>query len=429
MYHQKIGRRSDSNYCRSWRGAYEALCETVKGKLNGLPPFLYDRVSIAKLESAFEPFGSPSQQAKTEFENLTAAINVIPISPGSCDIQEIKDDTLWLSKEAKCDEVAALRVVILEWQSRPAMRLLESGNEGNDTVAIEKSVNGKDEEHSQDEKSSTLDRNIIQDDRPNFDNAMQRRKRLLRLFFSEKFFVLRTAELLVRQYFLTTMDHMKLAAIQGAEEIPFLSERIYKSLTHDGKCEQFVRDSLEALQKRIDRVNSGPSWDRVEEEDVAMEELWAEVQLSEMIVILQLLFVVLSHSADVPSSSTCSAFFRFQAKYNFFRDIQPAFPNHTPLISTLQAMTAVVCVVFLLAGDVRRIQVEDTGGPLQRTGVVGLNTKLLREEVRVYKEIVAVWSVYNVFKARRQGRRQRHKVIVRAKRAGSPDMIRRRVYK
>ena len=334
----------------------------MKGKLNGLPPFLYDRVSIAKLESAFEPFGAPSQQAKTEFENLTAAINVIPISPGSCDIQEIKDDTLWLSKEAKCDEVTALRVVILEWQSRPAMRLLESGNEGNDTVAIEKSVNGKDEEHSQDEKSSTLDRNIIQDDRPNFDNAMQRRKRLLRLFFSEKLFVLRTAELLVRQYFLTTMDHMKLAAIQGAEEIPFLSERIYKSLTHDGKCEQFVRDSLEALQKRIDRVNSGPSCDRVEEEDVAMEELWAEVQLSEMIVILQLLFVVLSHSADVPSSSTCSAFFRFQAKYNFFRDIQPAFPNHMPLISTLQAMTAVVCVVFLLAGDIRScidLQLQD----------------------------------------------------------------------
>src|SRR5262249_8561549 len=152
------------------------------------------------------------------------------------------------------------------------------------SAIIEKSVNEKDEKNSQDKKASMLDRSIIQDDGPSFDNTEQRRKRLLRLFISEKLFVLRTAELLVRQYFLTTTDQMRLAMIQGAEEIPLISERIYKSLTHDGKWEQFVRDSLEALQKRIDRLDSGPNWDRVEEDDVAMEELWLEVQLSEMTI-------------------------------------------------------------------------------------------------------------------------------------------------
>lgn len=352
---------SESNFCRSWRGAYEALCESVKDKLIGLPPFLYDRASITKLEAAFEPFGAPSQQAKTEFENLTAAVNVTPIGPGSYNIQEVKDDTLWLSNEAKCDQVAALRIVILEWQSRPALRLLESGAEEINSAAMENGVNGKDDKNSQDKKAPILDRSIIQDDRPSFDNPVQRRKRLLRLFLSEKLFVLRTAELLVRQYFLTTTDHNKFAAIQGAEEIPLLSERIFKSLTHDEKWEQFVRDSLEALQKRIDRLDNGPSWNSVEE-DVTMEELWVEVQLSEMTTILQLLFVVLSHCVDVPSSSTCSTFFRFQAKYNFFRDIQPATPKHISLVSTLQAMTTVVCVTFLLSGDIRNcidLRLED----------------------------------------------------------------------
>ena len=64
---------------------------------------------------AFEP---PTNQSKLDFETKTGAINVVPSPNDPYSLDTIKADARWLSKNANINEVAALRVVLVEYQSR-----------------------------------------------------------------------------------------------------------------------------------------------------------------------------------------------------------------------------------------------------------------------------------------------------------------------
>ncbi len=63
-------------------------------------------------------FASPTAQSKSDFETKTAAINITPTPDERYDIRKIKEDAQWLSKATKINEVAALRIVVVEFQSR-----------------------------------------------------------------------------------------------------------------------------------------------------------------------------------------------------------------------------------------------------------------------------------------------------------------------
>lgn len=63
-------------------------------------------------------FGRPTSQSKAVFETKTAAINVTPTPTDKFDIKIIKEDALWLSKNASVNEVDALRIVVVEHLSR-----------------------------------------------------------------------------------------------------------------------------------------------------------------------------------------------------------------------------------------------------------------------------------------------------------------------
>ncbi|KAI0166598.1 nucleoporin subcomplex protein binding to Pom34-domain-containing protein [Xylariaceae sp. FL1272] len=73
--------------------------------------------------SPFEPSADRSAH-RAAFEKKTAAIHVTPTASSKYDINLIKADALWLSKNVRINELAALRVVVVEHQSRPASQLL-----------------------------------------------------------------------------------------------------------------------------------------------------------------------------------------------------------------------------------------------------------------------------------------------------------------
>lgn len=92
--------------------------------------------SIDSLASCYSPFPPPSAASKTDFEKRTAAINFTAadqpnnngtesgdVLPG---IAELKDAALVFSRSLDIDEVGALRIVVLEYQTRPATNLMAS---------------------------------------------------------------------------------------------------------------------------------------------------------------------------------------------------------------------------------------------------------------------------------------------------------------
>ena len=83
-----------------------------------LESFFSDTQVQKLLARPFHPFSFTQSNTKAAFETKTAAINVAPTSNCEYDINKIKEDALWLSKEAQIDEVSALRIIVLEYQSR-----------------------------------------------------------------------------------------------------------------------------------------------------------------------------------------------------------------------------------------------------------------------------------------------------------------------
>lgn len=68
-------------------------------------------------------FAANADSASTDFETKTSAIHITPSSNGRYDVKTLKEDAQWLAKNAKLNLVAALRIALIESQSRPAAHL------------------------------------------------------------------------------------------------------------------------------------------------------------------------------------------------------------------------------------------------------------------------------------------------------------------
>ena len=93
--------RAAANQCRTWDIAYRALCEPqTASRSAALRDFLTATENVDILSRPWKPFADPSPQEKSKFESKTAPISVTPTPNGHYNLDEIKEDTLWLSKEA-----------------------------------------------------------------------------------------------------------------------------------------------------------------------------------------------------------------------------------------------------------------------------------------------------------------------------------------
>ena len=96
---------STNIYTSSWDVAYNALCDPkTASKSVPLRNFLSAEENLNILSRPWRPFAEPSTEAKNRFETRTAPVNVTPSNNGGYNLDEIKEDTLWLSKQANISE-------------------------------------------------------------------------------------------------------------------------------------------------------------------------------------------------------------------------------------------------------------------------------------------------------------------------------------
>ncbi|KAI5370260.1 hypothetical protein Slin15195_G011380 [Septoria linicola] len=179
----------------SWRTAYRALCdEQLAVETTHLQAFFSDDEAITLLSTALDPFSAPNARTGAAFDTKTAPINVAQSNNADYDLDEIKNDAKWLSTELQIEELAALRVAIVEWQERPTDQLLNtayngsSGLSGSASTALTRST-------------MDLSASTSGPARPPLAYADQevRRQRLLSVHLSEKNHILRLgADLLSR---------------------------------------------------------------------------------------------------------------------------------------------------------------------------------------------------------------------------------------
>ena len=245
-----------------------------------------------------------------------------PSVHGVYDIKEIKNDVLWLSEETGIDELAALRIVVQEWQSRPTARLLLGFSE-EEAVGLQDVA-----------RANGLGRSFVglqswfmptaAADHDDFTLATNQRRRLIEIYLSERRYILKVCEWLLHACFqeraLATTSRRK--ETERSKWVIEVGESISKpenaargtSLTRNDR----MLECIGALQTRIDDLQRGSGLFKSEGGREDVEEAWFNNYVLESIHIIGLLFLYIYSSSEITVSSVTLAWFRFASRYGFF---------------------------------------------------------------------------------------------------------------
>lgn len=276
--------------------------------------FLADDKVIELLGNPFIAFPEPSQPARSAFETKTSAINVTPSSNGRFDIKEVKEDALWLSKEAHIDEISALRVTIIECQDRPFAQL--RGPFSTEELAGLQDATGNGPSSlplallSQDQDAEVLQKA--------FDTQDSRRLRLLYTYLSEQHFFIK----FWTSFYQNGLYHLALTSQPNAkgENSYFsrhanLAEELSKKLEHP---QQSLLECIQAIGEHVQKVQDGSGWYK---EDGSREELeveWTNTHIAIMTQIMEVMFEIIDISTTVASSTVIIAWFDLLRRWEFF---------------------------------------------------------------------------------------------------------------
>ena len=300
--------------------------ETDNGSLRR---HLTDPQTIHLLAHSSSPYSAPTSQTKSTFDTKTSSVHVPPSGSPPYDIAQIKEDTLWLSKETKIDEVSALRIIVLEWQTRPAVQLLR-GSLVDEITPLANGIGGSQLQASFSGaalslfgKSSGVGANAPAP----FDDAGPRRRRLLETYLSERRYILKTTEYIT--FAASCKAQVRSPNIVPIQESGWLEEvgtAIISIWRGDGSAQSKSKDfvaEVEALRSRTESLRTGSGWSSDESQQEETELAWARNQILEMIHIMQILLIRLDLSlTSLITPDSILPWFRLMKDCAFYDNLQ-----------------------------------------------------------------------------------------------------------
>ncbi len=317
---------SCSRLCSSWRTVSTALSnpDHYSREHSALESFLSEPYVLQLLARPYNPYSyTPNTPTKSTFETKTAAINVTPTTKKDYDINEIKEDALWLSKEAEIDDFSALRIVVLEYQTRSAAQL-QSDFSDEERIFLQE-VAG----NFSAELSSTLGRTkvsgaVSDEQTADFNSKEIRRVRALRLYLSERRYLLKCAGLFLQ----AVLDLQNDSAEEpeqdkGAESVAnwihHVGDELITSMGKAGRSmHNYLMDSIRSLREKFKRLDKGSCWFKPEGTQEDLEVDWLCNALVEAIYTMEIIIRVLDKQSHIPSSDAVLDWFRFASSYGFF---------------------------------------------------------------------------------------------------------------
>ncbi|KAI0199594.1 nucleoporin subcomplex protein binding to Pom34-domain-containing protein [Astrocystis sublimbata] len=304
--------------------------------------------------SAFEPASDKSSHRAT-FDKKTAAIHVTPTPNEKYDVNVVKEDALWLSRNARINEVAALRVVIVEYQLRPASQLL--GPVSNQDLASLRAAAGAATSQTSNvipglSLTANLDASEIQ---AHFDKTESRRLRIFQVFLSERRYYAATND-----YIFTLMLQDKLPTSPPTEasgairrallEVYGISSKHSQRPTADiptRTCHALIAQYVGLLPGCIKEAGANLESTVVDKDFVTehVQELSTHTSLTELLHRMAILFQLLDRSSDsFVSDAIARQWFSLVADLAFLNQLQGFPPSISDLMIPLQCL---VCVVSL----------------------------------------------------------------------------------
>ncbi|KAL2680902.1 hypothetical protein Neosp_008505 [[Neocosmospora] mangrovei] len=328
----------------SWKLIATALSDSSGQRTasSAVIQFLSDDYVHRLLDDPASTFAPPNNATDKDFDTKTAPIHV-PASPdGRFDIDSIKKDATWLSKNAKINLVAALRIVIVEYQSRPASHLMGplSSQDATNLQEAAGLYNGQGSAFLLDLGSaSALDADEIWTE---FEKPETRQRRLFNIYLSE------------RRYFTMSADYAN--SIKLYERLPTfanvnldLAKTFRLKLPARDDAEPLLPTYLQVLTDAMKLIESGLSSVTDEKwvtEDVELD--WLRTLLTEAVHALSVVFqIVDSFDGEFAPSSAVNQWFTLMEVYRFFDAVQPIHESIAPLVLPLKTLSVAVSLILL----------------------------------------------------------------------------------
>ncbi|KAJ4370232.1 hypothetical protein N0V86_008969 [Didymella sp. IMI 355093] len=334
----------------TWDIAYRALCEPeTASRSEALRDFLTANENAEILSRPWKPFADPSQQEKSKFESKTAPISVTPAQNAHYNLDEVKEDSLWLSKEAQISEYAALQLVAQEWQSRPTVQLL-SGLTEEEALSVQDAAGLANFGASTFVPNSSILQTPLAARSTQFDTQDQRRLRIIEIYHSTCASIVRTSQLLIswgaapqlRSQTIYGNDYHTV----GAGWIEELGQRIANAQSSGPATA--LDQCLQAVKKRCEALDGGYTWDVADSIIEAASEKWVVAQTVELLHLLHLAHV----HADVVTkgfvpAATIEDWLTTLGSRNFFVSFPSVTPLQEPLVPVIQLLTSLVSLAIL----------------------------------------------------------------------------------
>lgn len=335
----------------SWKTAWRALCDpniVREETTTTLQRFLNTEESRRILRNALTPFTAPSQTSKRDFETKTAPIHVSDAADGEYSLEEIKQDTLWLSQEVQVEELAALRLAILEWQQRPAHTLLLS------TTSPQGAANA-----SSNFKGSLLARSsangtasIAVPSRPELDFASQetRRERLLCFYLEEREYIAKiAADLVSRSVVRSSLRDIpsseswtqQLPPGSWVDELATDVRESYHAIGNDSGIHTFCAACIGHLDEQMSETTT-ESIPHVFTASQSRTELYITAKLRRLVDLLRLLLGSIYGLQGITHPTLVRAWFDLMDKTAFFQD-----PQSFTLVRAPSTMDSLVSMTSL----------------------------------------------------------------------------------
>ncbi|KAL2068957.1 hypothetical protein VTL71DRAFT_15295 [Oculimacula yallundae] len=346
----------------SWKSVFTVLISNEhieNDHTTVVESFLADAQVIGLLGNPYNAYPPPSAQTKNAFDTKTSAINVTPSSNAQYDIKEIKEDALWLSKTANINEIAALRIIVEECQSRAAAQLLgpfseeelasirnaAGNNRYSSSIPIGLMSQGADPQHT----------------KRGFGTQESRHKRILRTYLCERKHLLKCSERLFHHLFVTfeggndTTTERSWLGRMGARFLERLSLAGFS--VDDG----FLLRCIDGIATNMKNLVNGSGWFSEDRGKEDLERDWMKSQITEAIHSMELMWQFrVYYSFDFPSSELVLAWFRLQKDCGFFNNFELEDPSVQTLFSALQTISTILSVSLIdLEGAESSLETRD----------------------------------------------------------------------
>ncbi|KAK5653097.1 hypothetical protein OQA88_9195 [Cercophora sp. LCS_1] len=331
----------------SWKSVASALDDTASDRITSaaVSAFLRDPYVHQLLKNPSSPFAPPSAQSKTDYETKTAAINVVPTPGDPYNISEIKSDAKWLSQVANVNEVAALRVAVLEYHTR-AHNHLTGPLSTQDVVNIQEAGGVSDSQASS--IAALLNVSVVADAETlwaTFEKEENRRQRVLATYLSERRSFMSSADSLI-----TFLLHSRAAKDSDVDVLRRAIAKEAFCFDESGTMNIAVFEALaprylSLLGNSIESSQSGP---KVDDPKIMTEQLgvdWVRTALTEAIHAMSLSFQVIDligQAFALPDVIT--QWFTLMGTFDF---LDPLFGAHELVAELIMPLRSLVAAISL----------------------------------------------------------------------------------